>query len=316
MLAMQDASQPFPVQADLSVGGTRAAVVGTLRDPASLAALDLRLKLSGGSMAQLYPLTGVTLPDTPPYSTDGHLVARLRRQGGAVFDYKDFNGKVGNSDLHGDVSFALGAPRPRLTGKLSSAAAHGRPGAADRRALGQGGAGPGQGQERARPAAGSCRRRHSAPIVGATWMPMWRWKRPASSTTASCPVRSQRPRGPAGRRADAGSIEVRHGGRQHGRDGAPGRLRSAAVRADRGACAAPAPETALPGFAVHAEDAGRASWRPGADGLRQFRGGPAGLRDRRREDAGQRRRDQPQPDGDRRPERGQLRRLRCSATTR
>ena len=112
MLAMQDASQPFPVQADLSVGGTRAAVVGTLRDPASLAALDLRLKLSGGSMAQLYPLTGVTLPDTPPYSTDGHLVARLRRQGGAVFDYKDFNGKVGNSDLHGDVSFALGAPRP------------------------------------------------------------------------------------------------------------------------------------------------------------------------------------------------------------
>ena len=37
-------------------------------------------------MAQLYPLTGVTLPDTPPYSTDGHLVARLRRQGGAVFD--------------------------------------------------------------------------------------------------------------------------------------------------------------------------------------------------------------------------------------
>ena len=120
MLAMQDASQPFPVQADLSVGGTRAAVVGTLRDPASLAALDLRLKLSGGSMAQLYPLTGVTLPDTPPYSTDGHLVARLRRQGGAVFDYKDFNGKVGNSDLHGDVSFALGAPRPKLTGKLSS----------------------------------------------------------------------------------------------------------------------------------------------------------------------------------------------------
>ena len=80
MLAMRDASQPFPVQADLSVGGTRAAVVGTLRDPASLAALDLRLKLSGGSMAQLYPLTGVTLPDTPPYSTDGHLVARLRRR--------------------------------------------------------------------------------------------------------------------------------------------------------------------------------------------------------------------------------------------
>ena len=86
MLAMQDASQPFPVQADLSVGGTRAAVVGTLRDPASLAALDLRLAV-GRIDGAAHPLTGVTLPDTPPYSTDGHLVARLRRQGGAVFDW-------------------------------------------------------------------------------------------------------------------------------------------------------------------------------------------------------------------------------------
>ncbi|MBB1595148.1 AsmA family protein [Achromobacter sp. UMC46] len=120
MLALQDARQPFPVQADVAIGGTKASVTGTLTDPVNLGALDLRLKLSGASMAQLYPLTGVTLPDTPPYSTDGHLVAKLKNPGGAVFDYKDFNGKVGGSDLHGDISFALGAPRPKLTGKLSS----------------------------------------------------------------------------------------------------------------------------------------------------------------------------------------------------
>ena len=88
MLALQDPKQPFPVQADVSIGGTKAAITGTLTDPANLGALDLRLKLSGGSMAQLYPLTGVTLPDTPPYSTDGHLVARLRNAGGAVFEYR------------------------------------------------------------------------------------------------------------------------------------------------------------------------------------------------------------------------------------
>ncbi|WP_454673082.1 AsmA family protein [Achromobacter pestifer] len=120
MLALQDAKQPFPVQADVAIGGTKASVTGTLTDPVNLGALDLRLKLSGASMAQLYPLTGVTLPDTPPYSTDGHLVAKLKNSGGAVFDYKNFNGKVGNSDLHGDITFALGAPRPKLTGKLSS----------------------------------------------------------------------------------------------------------------------------------------------------------------------------------------------------
>ena len=120
MLALQDPKQPFPVQPDVSIGGTKAAITGTLTDPANLGALDLRLKLSGGSMAQLYPLTGVTLPDTPPYSTDGHLVARLRNAGGAVFEYRDFNGRVGSSDLHGDMTFSLAAPRPKLTGKLSS----------------------------------------------------------------------------------------------------------------------------------------------------------------------------------------------------
>ncbi len=120
MLALRDGSQPFPLQADVSTGSTKASVVGTLTDPLQLGALDLRLKLSGASMANLYPLTGVTLPDTPPYSTDGHLQARLREAGGPVFHYRGFNGKVGDSDLHGDISFALRAPRPKLSGQLSS----------------------------------------------------------------------------------------------------------------------------------------------------------------------------------------------------
>ncbi|MEB2666362.1 AsmA family protein [Bordetella parapertussis] len=120
MLALRDARQPFPVQAEVAIGSTRIAVAGTLTDPMSLGALDLRLKLASASMANLYPLTGVTLPDTPPYSTDGRLVARLQDPQGARFEYRDFNGKVGASDLHGDITFALQQPRPRLSGKLSS----------------------------------------------------------------------------------------------------------------------------------------------------------------------------------------------------
>lgn len=120
MLAVRDATRPFPLQADVSVGDTRIALAGTLTDPARLGALDLQLELAGATMSDLYPLIGVTLPDTPRYATDGRLIARLNEPGGAVYHYRDFNGKVGASDLHGDLTYTDGAPRPKLAGKLES----------------------------------------------------------------------------------------------------------------------------------------------------------------------------------------------------
>lgn len=120
LLALQDAKQPFPVQARVSIAQTEAQVVGTLTDPRNLGALDLQLKLAGSSLGNLYPLTGVTLPDTPPYGTDGHLIAKLHDPAGASFRYEGFNGKIGNSDIHGDLGFVNGQPRPKLSGKLVS----------------------------------------------------------------------------------------------------------------------------------------------------------------------------------------------------
>ncbi|CAM4177980.1 AsmA family protein [Bordetella muralis] len=120
MLAVKDPNRPFPLQADVTIGDTHAAVAGTLTDPTNLGALDLRLALSGATMSDLYPLIGVTLPDTPRYATDGRLSARLKQADGATFRYRDFNGKVGASDLHGDLTFKLGVPRPKLTGTLNS----------------------------------------------------------------------------------------------------------------------------------------------------------------------------------------------------
>ncbi|MBI0328362.1 AsmA family protein [Burkholderia plantarii] len=119
VLALRDTSRPFPLQADVKAGDTRLAIVGTLTDPMQLAAIDLRLWLQGTSMSHLYALTGVTLPDTPPYATDGHLVGRFRRNG-STFRYEDFDGRVGGSDLHGTLVYAQGSPRPKLSGELVS----------------------------------------------------------------------------------------------------------------------------------------------------------------------------------------------------
>ncbi|WP_278938592.1 AsmA family protein [Pseudomonas helleri] len=120
LLALRDTNQPFPLQAQVSIADTKVALAGTLTDPLDLGALDLRLKLAGSSLSNLYPLTGVTLPDSPPYSTDGHLTAKLREATGATFTYDNFNGKIGSSDIHGDLSFVASKPRPKLTGKLVS----------------------------------------------------------------------------------------------------------------------------------------------------------------------------------------------------
>lgn len=119
VLALQDASRPFPLQADLKAGDTRLAIVGTLTDPAQLAALDLRLWLQGTSMSHLYALTGVTLPDTPPFATEGQLVGRFKRNA-STFRYENFNGRVGGSDLHGTLTYEQRATRPLLSGELVS----------------------------------------------------------------------------------------------------------------------------------------------------------------------------------------------------
>ncbi|MPW18483.1 AsmA family protein [Paraburkholderia sp. CNPSo 3157] len=119
VLALQDASRPFPVQADVKAGDLRIAMVGTVTDPAHLAAVDLRLWLQGTSADQLYQLTGITLPQTPPYATEGHLIGNFKR-GGSVFRYENFTGRVGGSDVNGTVVYTQRETRPLLQGTLVS----------------------------------------------------------------------------------------------------------------------------------------------------------------------------------------------------
>lgn len=120
MLALQDKDAPFPLQADVRSGDTRVVVAGTLLDPMNLGALDLRLKFSGQTLSDLYGLTGVLLPQTPPYETDGRLIAKLHDKNGAKYQYQGFNGEIGDSDIHGSLTYTATKPRPTLEGSLTS----------------------------------------------------------------------------------------------------------------------------------------------------------------------------------------------------
>ncbi|MBY4948832.1 AsmA family protein [Cupriavidus respiraculi] len=119
VLSLRDTDEPFPLQADVRVGATRATIEGTLTNPAKLAALDVQLQLSGDSMAKLYPLTGLVLPDTPPYETRGRLTANLQK-GASEYRYHGFTGRVGGSDLGGSLTYRQREPRPLLSGELVS----------------------------------------------------------------------------------------------------------------------------------------------------------------------------------------------------
>lgn len=119
VLSLKQQIAPYPLQADLRFGATRIAFEGTLTRPTRLAALDMRLKLSAPSMARLYSIIGVVLPETPPFRTEGRLIGALDGKR-SRWTYDKFSGKVGSSDIGGHLEYQMGEPRGMLTGKVTS----------------------------------------------------------------------------------------------------------------------------------------------------------------------------------------------------
>jgi len=119
VLSLKDETTPYPVQADMRSGPSRIAVEGTVTSPARLKAVDLHLELAGHSMARLYNFTGITLPETPAFSTSGRLRGELDREHGR-WTYDNFKGKVGSSDIGGKLVYEGGKPRGKLSGNVTT----------------------------------------------------------------------------------------------------------------------------------------------------------------------------------------------------
>ena len=119
VLSLQQDHLKFPIQADAAAGKNKLALEGIITDPRSLAGIDLNMSLAGASMADLYAITGVLLPATPPYATKGRLVGK---KAGANWNwaYRNFTGTVGGSDLEGTLEYSMRKPRPLLTGSVQS----------------------------------------------------------------------------------------------------------------------------------------------------------------------------------------------------
>ena len=119
LLSLQAPDTKYPVEAQLKVGQSELVARGTLTNPRNIRALDVQLKITGASMALLFPFSGIVLPDTPRFSTAGRVVGSMARDNFHL-RYENFTGKVGDSDIGGTLEYLRKEPRPLLRGDVVS----------------------------------------------------------------------------------------------------------------------------------------------------------------------------------------------------
>ncbi len=108
--------KPYPFDMSVRAGPTRLTAKGRVLKPFNLGQLDGDVSVSGRSLAELYELTGLTLPNTPAYK----ITARVGRDE-RVYHINRINGRIGGSDVAGDLKVDLNNEgRPYLTGDISS----------------------------------------------------------------------------------------------------------------------------------------------------------------------------------------------------
>lgn len=107
--------EPFPLEISAVAGNTSLRATGTLASLATVDGANASFELRGANLADLYRLVGVVLPETPRYAVNGH----VSRQG-PVWNVTRIRGRLGQSDLAGELAFDRSATVPLLTGKLQS----------------------------------------------------------------------------------------------------------------------------------------------------------------------------------------------------
>ena len=110
-----DRDKPYPFDADIHAGQTYVTAQGAVPKPFDLAQFYMSVTSRGPDLADLYGLTGVPLPNTPPYSLHGRLSRDVH-----LWKLENIGGRVGSSDLAGQLSVRTGGKRPFLTADLRS----------------------------------------------------------------------------------------------------------------------------------------------------------------------------------------------------
>jgi hypothetical protein len=113
-LALQ-ADAPWPLSMQLANGPTEISLDGTLLHPLTLRGAQLRLAMRGPDMALLEKLTGIPIPRTPNDEVAGQLDYAEGR-----YRFTEIAGRVGQTDINGDLTVGAANQRIDLEGELHS----------------------------------------------------------------------------------------------------------------------------------------------------------------------------------------------------
>lgn len=107
--------RPYPFDAEVRAGATRITAKGVIPRPFDLTHFNANVTARGADLSDLYELTGVALPNTPPYRLSGKLTREEK-----LWRVAGLGGKVGDSDMSGALSVDTAGERPFLRGDLRS----------------------------------------------------------------------------------------------------------------------------------------------------------------------------------------------------
>jgi hypothetical protein len=114
-LLQVDHAHPYTFAASLHAADIKLDTHVVIPHPFDLGSMQARFDISGRDLADVYYLTALALPNTPPYQVSG----TLGRNGESI-RIEDFHGRLGGSDIAGLVKVDMTHDRPKLEAKLTS----------------------------------------------------------------------------------------------------------------------------------------------------------------------------------------------------
>ncbi len=110
-----DRDKPYAFALSMTSGQMNLSAQTSIQRPFDLGVFQSEFTISGPDLANLYFFTGLALPISPPYELSGTL-----QRDGDEFRIADLRGRIGRSDLSGELTVATGRKRAKLTARLAS----------------------------------------------------------------------------------------------------------------------------------------------------------------------------------------------------